>query len=99
MKSSGTIQIEFQQVIRQTDKLEKCADDLRKAQRELRDLMDDLKGGWAGDSANAYLQKCDELAGKLNKSATNLDVTAKVIEKSARLYRDAELAAIRLTQD
>ena len=99
MKSSRTIQIEFQQVVRQTNKLEKCADELWRVQRELQDLVNDLRAGWAGDSAEVYFQKCNELSSKVGRSANNLNITANVIEKSARAYRDAELAAIRLAQD
>ncbi len=99
MKSSKQIQVEFQQVVRQTRKLEQCADDLRDARRQLNRLMDELRSGWAGESADQYLQKCNELSKKLNTSARNLDQTANVIEKTARAYRDAELAAIRLVQD
>ena len=98
MKSSRTIQIEFQQVVQQTNRLEDCANDLRRVQKMLDDLVDDLSSGWAGESAQAYFQKCRELHSKLGKSAQNLNTTANVIERSARAYRDAELRAIQLAQ-
>lgn len=98
MKSSNTIQVEFQQVTRQTKKLEQCADDLQKVRRQLQELMNDLRVSWAGESAELYLQKCNELSNKINTSAKNLGKTADVIERSAKAYRDAELAAIKIAE-
>ena len=98
MKSSKTIQIEFQQVAQQAQKLEQCANDLMKVRHQLQELMNDLHCGWEGESADMYLQKCSELSDKINTSAKNLDKTANVIERSARAYRDAELAAIKIAE-
>lgn len=99
MKSKAAIQIEFSQVTAQARKLEGCADDLQDVRRQLENLMGDLRTGWAGESAELYLQKCSELSDKLNTSRRNLDKVADVIYRSAKAYRDAELAAIQLTQN
>ena len=99
MKTKGTIQIEYQQVINQAAKLEECANDMQELQRQIETLMNNLRSGWSGESAELYLQKCDALAGKLSQSEKNLDQTARVIRKSAKAYRDAELAALELVRD
>lgn len=99
MKSKAAIQIEFSQVTAQARKLEDCADELQDVRRQLDRLMEDLRGGWAGESAELYLQKCSELSGKLYTSRKNLDKVADVIHRSAKAYRDAELAAIQLAQN
>ena len=98
MKSKAAIQIEFQQVINQARELEDCADELQQIQRQIESLVDNLRSGWAGESAELYFEKCGLLSNKLATSQRNLDQTANVIRRSARIYRDAELAAIQLTQ-
>ena len=99
MKSRNTIQLEFQQVSSQARTLEQCADELQAVRRQLNTLVDELRMGWAGESAELYFRKCSELAAKLNTSQQNLSRTAGVIKRSAQAYRDAELAAIELAQN
>lgn len=99
MKSQSTIQLEFQQVRNQAKALEGCADKLDAARRSLKSLMQELQSCWAGDAAQAYLEKCDELAVKLNNSSKDLDRVANVIHVSAKAYRDAELAALALIKN
>lgn len=99
MKTKGSIQIEYRQVINQAEKLEGCANEIHDLQRQIETLMNDLRSGWSGDSAELYLQKCNELSRKLGQSEKNLDQTAGVIRRSAKAYRDAELAALELVQN
>ena len=99
MKSKAAIQIEFHVVAQQAGELASCADEMQAIRRKLNAVADSLRAGWAGESAELYLQKCAQLAEKLKASEKNLDQAAGVIEKSARAYRDAELAAIQLAQE
>ena len=99
MKTIGSIQIEYRQVMDQANKLGDCAEDLARLQRQIDMLVSDLKGGWEGESANLYFQKCMELSAKIKKSQNNLEQTANVIRKSARAYRDAEMEAIKIAQN
>ena len=99
MKSKTAIQIEFQQVIRQAQTLENCADDLQEIRRQIDGLIENLGSGWVGESANQYFLKCKELSSKMNVSRMNLDNMAAVIRKSAHIYRDAELRAIELVEN
>lgn len=99
MKTEATIRVEFEQTIRQAQRLEQCADELESVRRQLNALVNELRGSWEGESAGLYCQKCNELSEKLGTSRKNLDKTADVIVRSAKAYRDAELAAIQLVQD
>lgn len=99
MKSKTTIQFEFQQVMSQASALEDSALELQNVRAQINTLVDSLRAGWVGESAELYFQKCNELAYKLNTSQKNLDKVADVIRKSAKAYRDAELAAIQVVQD
>lgn len=99
MKSKAKIQLEFQQVTAQARELERCADQLADARRKLDALMEELGAGWVGESANAYFEKCGLLSDKLVDSQKDLDRVAGVIHRSAKAFRDAELAALALIQD
>ena len=98
MKSRSQIQFEYRQVISQADKLEGCAEELQSVREQINALVDSLRSGWAGESADMYYQKCSELSQKINRSRTNLDQTVSVIRRTAKAYRDAELAALRRAQ-
>ena len=99
MKSKAKIMVEFQRVSSQSKKLGQCADDMKRLRKELDAIVDDLCAGWAGESANLYFQKCWELSEKMKRSERDLDKISDVIYRSAKVYRDAELAAIQLAQD
>lgn len=99
MKAKESIQIAYSQVRSQAQKLDNCANDLQNLQRKLDALMNDLRGGWTGESAELYLQKCSELSQKLDASRKNLDRTADAIRTTAKAYRDAELLALQLVQN
>lgn len=99
MKSKKAIQIEFQQVTQQAKQLDQCATELHSIRSQLAGLVDNLRGGWAGESAELYFQKCEELSSKLFSSQQSLTQIASVIQRSAKAYRDAELAAIQMVQD
>lgn len=99
MRSSATIKIQYAQTIAQAKQLEECAQSMQDIRKQLDALVDDLRGGWAGESADLYFQKCGELSQKLTKSGKDLYKTADVIERSAKAYRDAELAAIQLIEN
>ena len=99
MKSKSAIHMKFKQVINHARELEEWSDELQQPQRQIDTLVSDLRSGWAGESAELYFEKCGLLANKLGTSQRNLDQTASVIRRSARIYRDAELEAIRLAQN
>lgn len=99
MKSESTIKIEYNQIINQATKLGNCSDDLANIARELDQLIDSLRTGWAGESADIYFGKCNELYAKIKRASLDLDTTSSVIKRTAKIYRDTELAAIRLVQE
>lgn len=99
MKTTTEIQIEYSKVIAQSRKLDACADDLRTLYKELDDITSDLRAGWAGESADIYLSKCQELRDKLRSSQLSLSQTSSVVRRTAELYRAAELAAIAIVKD
>ena len=99
MKSKAAIQLEYRSVCAQASKLEASADELAQIRNQLDILVDNLRDGWAGESANLYFQKCEALSRKISTSQKDLDKIASVIRRTAKIYRDTEMAAIAAVQD
>ncbi|MCD8133103.1 MAG: WXG100 family type VII secretion target [Clostridiales bacterium] len=93
-KSAQTIQIEFQQVMRQVSTLKECVSDLNAQAKRMESLTGSLGSSWQGESAELYISKCKELQSKISSTAKNLSLTAEVISRMARTYRSAELKAL-----
>lgn len=94
MKTKASIQIDFQNAINQARKLEECAEEMKRIQRNLRAAEEELNAGWKGDSASLYLSKCQELEGKIVRSQRNLVQIASVILRTAKVHYDAELKSL-----
>lgn len=94
MKTARSISIAFGNAIAQAQKLENSADQMRASKRQLDGIKDSLRAEWEGESASLYLQKCDLLGAKLERTASELNQIASVIRKSAKSYRDAEMRAL-----
>lgn len=98
MKSKDAIQIEYSSAMKNAEKLKRCADQLQMIHRSMDRLTDELQNAWEGDSARICVAKCHEFSEKMNKSEANLEQIANVIQRTAKAYRTAELAAIKLAQ-
>lgn len=94
MRTARSISIAFDNAIAQAKRLENSAEQMRASQRQLDEIKASLKAGWEGESANLYFQKCEQLGNKLRRTAEDLEQIARVIRKSAKTYRDAEMRAL-----
>lgn len=94
MKTARSISIAFGNAIAQAEKLENSAEQMRNSRRQLADIRNSLRNGWEGESAALYMQKCEALENKLERTAADLMQIASVIRRSAKTYRDAELRAL-----
>ncbi|MCD7981727.1 MAG: WXG100 family type VII secretion target [Clostridiales bacterium] len=97
-KTAQTIQIEFQQVMRQVSELKSCVNDLNALADRLDSLAGSLGSGWQGESAELYISKCSQLRAKIKSNANSLNSTAETISRMAQAYRSAELKALELAQ-
>lgn len=95
MATYKSISIAFGNALAQAQKLENSAEQMRNASRQLDTVKESLRSEWEGESASLYLQKCDALKQKLEKTAGDLVQIAAVIRKSAKSYRDAEIKALQ----
>lgn len=96
MKTKESIRIDFNRAVKQASIAGDCADDLRMAERQLRETIQELSAGWKGEAASVYLQKCEALAAKINKSARQLDKISSAISQTAKTYYEAEKAALEV---
>lgn len=94
MKTRRSISIHFAQVMTQARTLDRCARELRQIQGEMDNILGQLGAEWKGESASLYLEKCDRLNQKIQRSSSNLSQVSGVIQRSARAYYEAELRAL-----
>lgn len=94
MKTQESIKIDFSNAIKQASNVDACVEDLRNVKSKLLEIISELSGGWKGEAATIYLEKCEALAEKIEKSATNLSRISGTISYTAKVYYDAEKAAL-----
>lgn len=96
MATYKSISIAFGNALAQAQKLENSAEQMRNASRQLDTVkMNPCEANGRVRVASLYLQKCDALKQKLEKTAGDLVQIAAVIRKSAKSYRDAEIKALQ----
>lgn len=98
MESKEAIRLEYEWTMSQTEKLACCVDELKTIRYQMGAMMGELQSGWTGDSARAYIGKCEAYIDALKASDNHLERIADVIRRTAEAYRNAELAAIELAQ-
>lgn len=99
MKTLQSIMISFQETSRQAQRLEDCADNIRSIERQIDEIMADVRNNWSGEAAALYLDKCEQLKSKVSKTGRDLNQIANSIQRAAKQYRDAEETAIRLAAE
>ena len=98
-KSSFQIRMNYHRAIQQADSLLEVASELqRNADSDFQDCISQISGSWTGDSAAAYLRKCDLLRERILLSAKQLRKTAEAIKQIAKRTYDAEMRALRIMQ-
>lgn len=94
MKTQKSIRIDFNLAMKQAASADTCAGELKKVRSQLQGIINELNGGWKGEAATIYLQKCEALAAKIDKSANDLDKISNAISHTAKAYYEAEKAAL-----
>lgn len=94
MKTKESIRIDFDNAMRQAVSADNCSEELRNVERKLQEVISELSGGWKGEAASLYLEKCEALAKKISKSANDMSRISGTIKKTARIYYETEKAAL-----
>ena len=87
MDALRTINITFNNAKRQADRLNECASQLQKIQRQIDSLSGNLQRDWSGDAANAFLAKCN---------ASDINQISSTIRSAANVFYAAEMKALEI---
>lgn len=98
-KTLTSIQIDFNRVMKQADRLDDLAYELTGvAQNQINGAMQEIHHSWTGEAAEQYLKKGQIIEKKVIQSASQLKKIAAVIRTMATVTYNAELEAIRIAQ-
>lgn len=98
-KTMYMIQMDYQNALRQADRLERVAEKIdRLTDSQWQSCMDHIAAGWKSESAASFVNKGNITGGNIKKQAGNLKKTASVIRQIARNAYEAEREAYELVQ-
>ena len=99
MKSSGEIHIDFQNAMRQAQRLEDLADDVdRRVVHRLDAAAQGVHAAWRGGSAGRYIGKSQELCRQVRQSSRTLREAAGDIRRIAWSIYEAEMRALEIAR-
>ena len=97
MSSRSEIRFNFRTAIKQAERLETSADQLKKlANASLETSLDTLSESWKGENAGAYIRKGVMLQKDLAATSEELNRVAADIRRIAKRIYDAEMEALRI---
>lgn len=100
MSSRAEIRIDFQQAMRQADRLDEIAKKLeRVSKNSMEDSMQNLSSAWKGNNASAFLRKEEHLQKDIYVTAGNIREIADDIRQIAGRIYEAEMAAWRIANE
>lgn len=94
----GLIRIDYDEAIREANRLDNMANDCRTINTMVRRLSTLLLDNWQGDAARAYVDKLEEFIRENNSIAGETENLSNTVRRVAREIREAErraLAAIK----
>lgn len=100
MSSRREIYIDFQEAIRQAERLDEIADKLEQvSKKKMEHSMQSLAAAWKGENASAFLKKEDHLQDDIYQTSKNVRNIANDIRVVAnRIYR-AEMTAWQIANE
>lgn len=97
MATRFSIEMDFNQAMRQADRLDELAEQLRSlSDNKFNGTLQNISSGWKGENATAYLAKGTTLKGKMTSTAGELSGIASDIRTIARRVYEAEMRALEL---
>ena len=95
-----TIQLNYESVIREADRLEAIGRELDQMQREAYlEALSELGNAWDGSVSDAFLRKAHELQYRMRTTSVDLITIGAETRRKAKRIRDAELAALDVAQN
>lgn len=82
--------INYEQVMRQADKIEEEAQEVHKVILDLDGILSSTGAVWKGKAADTFHQECLELKSEMMKSRQQIQTTASKIRKIARRLKEVD---------
>lgn len=99
MKTEYQIYLDYQNAIRQADKLEKLADELNKVGgKDYERELDQIRMSWNGENADKFLHASSVILSRNSKNVKKMRDIASVIRKTAENTMQAELKALEIAK-
>ncbi len=97
MSSIYTIRMNYQRSLRQAEKLDQLAEQIRRVgSSKIRQAKEDEAAGWKGDNERLMRKKHEMLQEKVNTTANSLCNVAGTIRTIAKNTYDAEMRAYEI---
>ncbi len=97
-KTAYSIYLDYQNAIKQAERLEQAAKDLKREASKLSDCRRSISTSWKGDNASTYLRKVKTVESDISKKEKNITKAAAAIRKIATETYRAEKAALELAK-
>lgn len=98
-KTRTTIEMNYNNAIRQARRVESIADNMKRlANQEFGGTMQSLAANWKGQEASMYLQKGSQMQEGIRRTANELQSAAQKIRSEAWRIRQADLRALEMIQ-
>ena len=100
MASRERIEMDFTRATQKANELDGIADNLSKlADTDLQNTLDGLNNDWKGDNAGEYIKKGFALKENMDKTVKGIRDTASTIRTVAKNIYDAEMEALRISEE
>lgn len=98
-KTAYSIKMDYNNAIKQAEKLEKLARDLKQiAQTQLQECLSNVDRSWKSTSSVKYINKGKKLREEILSRAKNLEKTAETIRTIAKNVYDAEMRSLEIAK-
>ena len=99
-KTIGMIRMEFNKAMKQADKLDQIAADLRKlADQRFASSLAQINKAWKSDSSAAFIRKGSKLTEEIRARAAELQKAAAAVRTIAKNTYNAEMRARQIAKD
>ncbi len=100
MKTEYQIHLDYNQAMRQADKLDELAAELEQVGgTKLGEALGQVRANWSGENADAFLRKANVLTTQNGKNVKKLRSIASTIRTVATNTYNADLRALRIAQE
>ena len=97
-KSRFSIIMDYQNAMRQAEKIAGTAEKLASRKQEMDQYINTIRTGWTGENALIYIKKLEASKMNIEKLQKNLNSVADVVKRIARRTYETEMATLEISQ-